>query len=729
MRQAFRSPPGWACGFAPAVMLLASCGGGGGSAPNAPPRLDPQGFSAVEDTVLAASIKAEDPGDTVTFAVVTGPANGTLGPIAPDGGFTYTPRANFNGDDSFTVSATDKVGATVSAAMRVTVRAVNDPPEVLDDRLQVAVGDRLRVLDNDRDVDGDRLTVSIVGVPFPAAASVASDGTIDLRAPAGYRGVARVRYRVTDVAGASAEATAVAFVGIRPFQVLFTPPAPAAVQPGAGAWLPGGLVLHDLVSAQSLAPTDRMVRVGAVAADGSSIVFSTTSFPVGITADEISRNKVEEIRWVELATPGRARVLASTAAEKSFRTPSISADGRYVVYAEQSIAPFQGVATASRLFRADARGGATPLEVLLPAALQLPASASPLKLLDPAFEGEGAVASFRAATTDVAVLRVDAATGVVTRVSPPLVSSGTSFLAALPYSALHVLRSGELGTAPYFPGQQPSQVANNVALYRAFRIAPPEQANSAPAIDIPFGSRESIYGPWLSQQGVLSQLPRPYEPTLVTPDRRFALLQLAAASEADPFGQPAPSRVLVARVNVAGYPAVAGGTTTGTTTMFGLGGVRSDSGAFLAERCDAGACRLLEIPLAAAGPNLEVAVEQASVATSPHPTFSYARYGANDQRVYFNRGTNEAMPALFRLEFAARAAPGRSQRFIGVESIADIRYDLDASGEVVVARVSPNLDYRVRNPPARVVLLSPHLPNESLVLGEAGDGFAAIVPR
>lgn len=695
MRQALRSRHGWACSLAPAVTLLASCGGGGGSAPNAPPRLDPQGFSAVEDTVLSASIKAEDPGDTVTFAVLTGPANGTRGPIAPDGGFTYTPRANFNGDDSFTVSATDRVGATVSAAMRVTVRAVNDPPEVLDDRLQVAVGDRLRVLDNDRDVDGDRLTVAIVGVPFPAAASVASDGAIDLRAPAGYCGVARVRYRVTDVAGASAEATAVAFVGIRPFQVLFTPPAPAAVQPGAGAWLPGGLVLHDLVSAQSLAPTDRMVRVGAVAADGSSIVFSTTSFPVGITADEISRN----------------------------------ADGRYVVYAEQSIAPFQGVATASRLFRADARGGATPLEVLLPAALQLPASARPLKLLDPAFEGEGAVASFRAATTDVAVFRVDAATGVVTRVSPLLVSSGTSFLSALPYSALYVLRSGELGTVPYFPGQQPSQVANNVALYRAFRIAPPEQANSAPAIDIPFGPRESIYGPWLSQQGVLSQLPRPYEPTLVTPDRRFALLQLAAASEANPFGQPAPSRVLVARVNVAGYPPVAGGTTTGTTTMFGLGGVRSDSGAFLAERCDAGACRLLEIPLAAAGPNVEVAVEQASVATSPHPTFSYARYGANDQRVYFNRGTNEAIPALRRLEFAASAAPGRSQRFVGVESIADIRYDLDASGEVVVARVSPNLDYRVRNPPARVVLLSPHLANESMVLGEAGDGFAAIVPR
>ena len=43
-------------------------------------------------------------GQSLTAALVTGPAHGTL-TLNADGSFTYTPAANYNGTDSFTYTA------------------------------------------------------------------------------------------------------------------------------------------------------------------------------------------------------------------------------------------------------------------------------------------------------------------------------------------------------------------------------------------------------------------------------------------------------------------------------------------------------------------------------------------------------------------------------------------------------------------------------------------------
>ena len=68
-------------------------------------------------------------GDPLTATLVTGPANGQL-TLSPDGSFTYTPNANYNGSDSFTYTAND--GALDSATVNVslTVTPVNDAPSV-----------------------------------------------------------------------------------------------------------------------------------------------------------------------------------------------------------------------------------------------------------------------------------------------------------------------------------------------------------------------------------------------------------------------------------------------------------------------------------------------------------------------------------------------------------------------------------------------------------------------
>ena len=65
-------------------------------------------------------------GSRLTYAIVTGPAHGTLTGTAPN--LTYTPAANYNGPDSFTFKANDGSADSNVATVSITVTPVNDAP-------------------------------------------------------------------------------------------------------------------------------------------------------------------------------------------------------------------------------------------------------------------------------------------------------------------------------------------------------------------------------------------------------------------------------------------------------------------------------------------------------------------------------------------------------------------------------------------------------------------------
>ena len=75
---------------------------------NDAPVAEAQTLTTEEDTDLAITLTATDiEGDTLSYAVVTQPGNGSLSAIdQTTGKVTYTPNANYNGDDSFTLSTT-----------------------------------------------------------------------------------------------------------------------------------------------------------------------------------------------------------------------------------------------------------------------------------------------------------------------------------------------------------------------------------------------------------------------------------------------------------------------------------------------------------------------------------------------------------------------------------------------------------------------------------------------
>src|SRR5439155_23026070 len=101
-------------------------------------------------------------GDLPTSVLVDGPSHGAL-TLNPNGSFTYTPAANFNGSDSFTYKASDGVAQSNVATVTLTISAVNDAPVALNDAYATNEDTPLtvsapEVLGNDTDVDGDALT-------------------------------------------------------------------------------------------------------------------------------------------------------------------------------------------------------------------------------------------------------------------------------------------------------------------------------------------------------------------------------------------------------------------------------------------------------------------------------------------------------------------------------------------------------------------------------------------
>jgi parallel beta-helix repeat protein len=109
---------------------------------NAPPIADPQATSATAGTAMTLTLTGSDPDGLcpMTFAIDQLPSDGALGPIVPDscvGGnasatIEYTADAGFSGNDSFTFTATDDLGAlSQPATVSVTVEADPGTQQIL----------------------------------------------------------------------------------------------------------------------------------------------------------------------------------------------------------------------------------------------------------------------------------------------------------------------------------------------------------------------------------------------------------------------------------------------------------------------------------------------------------------------------------------------------------------------------------------------------------------------
>ncbi|QDU23495.1 Ig-like domain-containing protein [Urbifossiella limnaea] len=178
---------------------------------NRPPAASPVMLYTAEDAALGGRLAASDPnGDTLTYAVATGPRHGTVTVTDPaTGEFVYTPAPNYFGLDEFTFAATDARGGTATGTVTVGVTPVNDAPAAAADAVAAAEDTALvvRVLDNDTDADGDSLTVTSFTQGANGVVSVGGGGVLVYTPATDFNGTDTFTYTISDGYGGTATAT------------------------------------------------------------------------------------------------------------------------------------------------------------------------------------------------------------------------------------------------------------------------------------------------------------------------------------------------------------------------------------------------------------------------------------------------------------------------------------------------------------------------------------------
>ncbi len=165
-------------------------------------------YSTAEDTALTVAAPGvlgndTDPdGDSLSAVLGSGPAHGSL-TLNPNGSFTYTPAANYNGPDSFTYHASDGTLTSNLATVTITVTAVNDAPTAAADAYSTAEDTALTVatpgvLGNDTDPDGDPLSAWVGAGPSHGTLTLDADGSFVYTPDANYNGPDSFTYRASD---------------------------------------------------------------------------------------------------------------------------------------------------------------------------------------------------------------------------------------------------------------------------------------------------------------------------------------------------------------------------------------------------------------------------------------------------------------------------------------------------------------------------------------------------
>jgi VCBS repeat-containing protein len=168
-----------------------------------------------EDATGTSQVAANDPdaGNTHTYSITTAPAHGSAS-VSPTGLVSYTPAANYNGQDSMVVRVTDQSSAFGQVTIAIAVTAVNDPPMAANDSATTPQASpiTINVLANDSDADGTLVpsTVTLATLPASGSATVnATTGAITYTSAAAFSGTVAFSYTVKDNGGATSNAATV----------------------------------------------------------------------------------------------------------------------------------------------------------------------------------------------------------------------------------------------------------------------------------------------------------------------------------------------------------------------------------------------------------------------------------------------------------------------------------------------------------------------------------------
>lgn len=184
------------------------------------PSPQPDQYTTAEDALLVISstsgVLANDndrDGDILKVETqdqayaYTRPANGTLKNFESGGGFSYKPDPDFSGTDSFTYFVSDGQAVSGPVLVNIAITPSNDAPVANDDTFSVPEDGFLHIgpgfsagtiLDNDKDADGNPLSVTLVSGPSNGGLQLGTQGGFEYRPDANFDGIDVFTYKASD---------------------------------------------------------------------------------------------------------------------------------------------------------------------------------------------------------------------------------------------------------------------------------------------------------------------------------------------------------------------------------------------------------------------------------------------------------------------------------------------------------------------------------------------------
>ena len=156
--------------------FLWTCGGGGGSSPTEPeppqlPTVQNINLEATEDTPKTFTFVGTEPNNlSLTYSISTQPQNGSISISGGSG--TYTPNANYNGQDTFLYIASSSSGNSNIGTVLVNIAAVDDEPNSMDVSTTTDEDNSVTMTLEAEEFDGDNIEFNIVGNPSNGSVSI-----------------------------------------------------------------------------------------------------------------------------------------------------------------------------------------------------------------------------------------------------------------------------------------------------------------------------------------------------------------------------------------------------------------------------------------------------------------------------------------------------------------------------------------------------------------------------
>jgi len=170
----------------------------GGS--TAPPTAADSTVTGNEDTAITGTLTVSNPSAlSLQYTITTNIVHGTLTVEDATGQFTYHPLPDFNGQDSFSFTATNDNGVSNTATVTITVHAVNDRPAAENANFSTSEDVTLSGQLNATDVEGSALTYILISQANNGTVAVNnSNGTFTYTPSANWNGTDTFSFAAND---------------------------------------------------------------------------------------------------------------------------------------------------------------------------------------------------------------------------------------------------------------------------------------------------------------------------------------------------------------------------------------------------------------------------------------------------------------------------------------------------------------------------------------------------